>query len=244
VLSHFNEISSKTSYLWQVALLLVFLAVGSPLSTVSAASGIEVIGGEFEFGYVPYGQIVGHRITLVNHSDSLLRVLRAVPGCACTRIILPEKAAAVGETLTVEIRLDLSKMSHGQFIKSPAVMTNNPSQEKVSFRLTGFSYRKGDISSLVRVLPGFVSLAKGQTEADIEVRNVGGSPIQIVPVALPDRSLIQVTLPAALISGGKSEKVHISLPPRVNKREFLQCLTFGLTDDKATRFTVPITFAE
>lgn len=228
--------------LLRLALLLAAAVLTVNYSPLFATSqGTEIIGGDYDFGYVPYGQTITHNVKLVNHTDSTLRILHGVPGCGCTRLIMPQRVAAPEETLTIEIQLDLSKMSHGRFIKSPTVMVSDPAVGRLSIHLNGFSYRKGDISSQVRVVPEVAEFAEGQTEMEVEIRNIGSRPFQVIPLTYPDKTLFAVTLPAVPIGAGKAEKVKFKLQTANNVQGLRDYLTFKLTDEKSTRFTIPIT---
>ena len=141
--------------LWRLLISLVLTGLWSG-SISAAGKPSEVIGSAFDFGYVPSGSLLKHTVQIINRSDSLLRVVRTVPGCGCTKIPLPPRAVAPGETLTVEISLDLAKVNAGQFIKAPAILLSDPALGKVSIRLSGFGYRGGDIAAPMRVTPGSV----------------------------------------------------------------------------------------
>jgi hypothetical protein len=214
-------------------------------SSFAAARPSEVISGSFDFGYVPYGSLLKHSVQIVNNSDSLLRVLRAIPGCGCTKIPLPTKAVAPGETLMVQISLDLAKVNAGQFIKAPAILLSDPALGKVSISLKGFSYRSGDIAAPMRVIPGSATFKRrGSVEVEVEIRNLGGRDIQVKSVKIPQSSFCAVTMPSRFIAKGGSDKIRIKLNNPSTAAESPESLTFYVTDDKMTRFTVPITVAE
>jgi hypothetical protein len=229
----------------QVVLVLSIAAFMFGAGDVQAGQLTEVIGSKFSFGYVPYGTLLRYHVQFVNHTDSLLRVVRVAPGCGCTKIPMPEKVAAPGETLTVEIQLDLAKLNKGEFIKTPAVFVSDPALGKVSLRLTGFSYQQGDVASQVRVTPERIILKKrSQVETAIEIHNLSLGAIQARPVVMPSQSLCSVTMPSKPIAKGATEKIRLRTNPELKDTEAEDYLTFYLTDDKMTRFTVPITLAK
>jgi hypothetical protein len=241
-----NKIADKTSFRAKhwffVVSVIALMAINSSLS--AASKGTEIIKGDFNFGYVPYGKVITHRATFVNHTDSLLHVLQASPKCGCTRLVLPQTAASTGETLSVEINLDLAKTAAGEFVKSPEIQISDPAMNRVAIRLSGFSYRTGDIAASIRVEPGIVEFAKGTSETRVEIRNLGSFAVNVRPVMLPDKSLIEVVMPSAPIPAGKSAEIRLKRKPAKSPTAVHEYLTFSLTDDKMSRFTVPITADE
>jgi hypothetical protein len=242
--SNFWCYRKSQNQLWWLLISLVLTLLWSG-SITAAAKPSEVIGGAFDFGYVPSGSLLRHTVQIVNRSDSLLRVVRTMPGCGCTKISLPPKAVAPGETLMVEMSLDLAKVNAGQFVKAPAILLSDPALGKVSIRLSGFGYRGGDIAAPMRVTPGSVNFKRrGSGEAEVEIRNLGAQDVLVRSVKIPRQSFCSVTMPPRSIAKGSSDKIKIKLNMAATVNESQESLTFYLTDDKMTRFTVPITIAE
>ncbi len=225
---------------------LSILALLALFASASAASSpVQIIGADFDYGYVPFGTLLKHQVQIVNHSDSTLRVIRTAAGCGCTKIPVPDRVAAPGETLTVNITLNLAATSSGQFIKTPSLLLNDTNIGKVTIQLRGFSYRPGDIAAAVRVVPDSVVFKKkGATEAEIEIRNLAGVAIQARLVTMPNRSFCSVELPGKPIPKGGSDKIRIKFNPACPVSKFQEYLTFAVTDNKMTRFTVPISLVE
>jgi hypothetical protein len=235
--------------LWSAVIVAIFLSIATGImlcaGVAQTGQSTEILGSQFSFGYVPYGTLLRYHVQFVNHTDSLLRVVRVAPGCGCTKIPIPEKVAAPGETLTVEIQLDLAKLNKGEFVKTPAVLLSDPALGKVSIRLSGFSYIQGDIAAQVRVTPDRIILKKrSQAETVIEIHNLSAGAIQARPVLMPSQSLCSVVMPTKPIAKGATEKIRVRANPAGKDSEAEDYLTFYLTDDKMTRFTVPITLAK
>lgn len=208
-----------------------------------AKEDVDVIGGRFDFGYVPFGTTIKHRAVLVNQCDSIVKITRVVPGCGCTQIPLKKKELAPGESLEVEIILETGKIRQGLFQKAPVFYTDNRETPRITITLMGFNLKPDDNQPPIKVSPVVVHLQKSQPNAVGSIEIVNNTGRNIIPKmaagAQPD--FLQIEMPYRQISPGQKETISVKLVTDSLREDTTdESITIVFNDQKQSRFTIPI----
>lgn len=222
------------------AMLMVMSAVSPALF---AKEDVELIGGRFDFGYVPYGTTIKHRATLVNQSNSLVKITKVVPGCGCTQIPLKKKELVPGESLEVEILLETDKIRQGIFQKAPVFYTDSRETPRLTITLTGFNLKPSEPQPPIKVTPTLISLKKSDASAAGTIEIVNNTGRGVVPKLVEggNSQYLTVEMPYRQINPGKTETMNVKLiAGSVSEDRLDESITFVFNDQKQTRFTIPI----
>ena len=212
-------------------------------ATASAKEDVELIGGRFDFGYVPFGSTVKHRATLVNQCDTIVTITRVVPGCGCTQIPLKKKQLAPGESLEVEILLETAKIRQGTFQKAPVFYTDSRETPRLTVTLSGFNLKSDDPQPPIKVTPELVYLKKDPSSVpgQIEILNNTGKNIMPRVAEGGKPSFLQIEMPYRQITPGKRETMRVKLIAGLVSEDRLdESITVIFNDQKQSRFTIPI----
>ncbi len=219
-------------------------AIGAlAFTTASAKEDVEVIGGQFDFGYVPFGSTIKHRATLVNQCDTIVTITRVVPGCGCTQIPLKKKQLAPGESLEVEILLETNKIRQGSFQKAPVFYTDSRETPRMTVTLTGINLKSNDPQPPIKVTPELVHLKKDADSAPGQIEIVNNTSKNIMPrVADGGKpSFLDIEMPYRQITPGKMETMRVKLRAgMVSEDKLDESITVIFNDQKQSRFTIPI----
>lgn len=212
--------------------------------TPAAPSPLEVRGASFDFGHVPFGSTVKHRITLLNHGSDLIKITRVNPGCGCTQIPLTKREIAPGDSVEIDLILDTSKIKTGLFHKVPMIFTDNLAIPRISVTLTGYNLGADERGPVIKVAPLTVEwrTQQGPQPAVLRVTNNSKEDIRTRIIAAPSLDLVEPIFPRKLIRAGGVDSILVKIPAHAAQTALVQeSLTFCFSDHKETRFTVPIT---
>ncbi len=208
-----------------------------------AKEALNVIGGYFDFGYIPFGTLVKHRAILINQCDSIVKITRVVPGCGCTQIPLKKKQLAPQESLEVEIIMDTGKIHQGLFKKAPTIYTDNVETPRVVISLEGFNLGTDDTQPLIGVTPNSLHFRKGQANPTdtVQIENKNSRGIVAKLADAPRASFINVQMPYREIAFGKHEPMIVTLKSSALHEDTMdESVTIVFNDLKRTRITLPI----
>ena len=220
------------------------LVIGlAPVATATASEDIELVGGRFDFGYVPFGSTIKHRATLVNQCDTIDTITRVVPGCGCTQIPLKKKQLAPGESLEVEILLETAKIRQGTFQKSPVFYTDSRETPRLTVTLSGFNLKPDDPQPPIMVTPELVYLKNNPSSATGQIEIINNTGKNIMPrVADGGKpNFLEIEMPYRQIIPGKTETMRVKLIAGLVSEDRLdESITVVFNDQKQSRFTIPI----
>lgn len=224
----------------------MLLIVLSTSTSLFAAEDVELIGGRFDFGYVPYGTTIKHRAILVNQCASVVKITKVVPGCGCTQIPLKKKELAPGESLEVEILLETDKIRQGIFQKAPVFYTDSRETPRLTITLTGFNLKASEPQPPIKVMPTVIKLQKSDANAAGTIEIVNNTGRNIVPkiVVGGNSQFLNIEMPYRQISPGKMETMNVKLiAGSVSEDRLDESITVVFNDLKQTRFTIPISIS-
>lgn len=217
------------------AILLAIILVNSP---VYAAAKLAISETEFDFGYVPQKAKVTHVYWLKSVGDDMLRILKVVPGCGCTKAPIEKDTLAAGDSTSLEVTFN-TKGYNGQVTKSPQIQTNaETATTRIHF--TANVVTDKDRTYPITISPSILDMGKSRDGADMnfEISNVSDSDLHI---RLIDKSCncFGLKLPE-IIGAGETVRGLISMKNAESKKPFEKSFTIEVDDEARTRFTIPI----
>lgn len=232
-----NSLISRLIYISLLASLVTLPAqlLGKPL---------EVRGERFDFGHVPFGSTIKHRVMLYNRGVQLIKITRVNAGCACTQVPLTRREIAPGDSLGVDLILDTSKIRTGLFQKAPMIYTDNVESPRVTVTLTGYNLGAEEHGPRIKLQPGAVKFNRndGVTRQVVHIQNETSQDLRPQVVALPDADIVEITMPQRVIRPHRSDSIVVAVSQApVQQALNNESLTFYFNDNKNTRFTIPIT---
>jgi hypothetical protein len=221
-------------------ILLTALLLMSAMSSVLAAPRLVIPETTFNFGYVPQNSKITHVFWLYSTGDDSLQILKVIPGCGCTQAPLEKSGLSAGDSTRLEVIFD-TKHYTDNITKRPRIETNEgPPEKYVEFNCTVL--RRPDSTYPVIIKPYKVDLSqfgeKVRDQMKVTITNVTDKPIDISVVAWP-AELLTATFPKT-VGAGQSADGMVKLNDNAIKKEFEKSITIQLTDDKSSRFTIPV----
>lgn len=205
---------------------------------------LEVRGERFDFGHVPFGSTIKHRVMLYNRGVQVIKITRVNAGCACTQIPLTKREIAPGDSLGVDLILDTSKIHKGLFQKAPMIYTDNVESPRVTVTLVGYNLGAEEHGPRIKVQPGTVMFNRDDGIKKQVVHILNGTSLDLRPrvVALPEANVVEITMPQRVIRPNHSDSILVALPQTSAPQALTnESFTFYFNDNKNTRFTIPIT---
>jgi hypothetical protein len=209
--------------------------------TKSTNAKVFIEETNFDFGYIPGGEVVSHSYYLHSRGTDSLKILNVKPGCGCTKAPLKKDVVAVGDSANVELVFTSSKGGRGTVSKSATVTCND--NDRANFQLTfkGKTYDYPDSLQPLTLSDATIKIdAKAKSkEAKLVVKNVSKTNVKINLVSLPF-DYLKIDIPDSEIKPGKEKEIKIRVNPLVNDEEFKKSFTFAVNDSAGTRYTVPV----
>ncbi|MCB2202273.1 DUF1573 domain-containing protein [bacterium] len=194
----------------------------------------------FDFGYLPQNSVVTHKFTLKSVGDETLVIERIKPGCGCTKVPLEKNTLEPGDSTIVELIFDTQHF-HGSMSKGAYIYANDTTDR----HLIGFYANvvtRPESMNPITIKPYKLDISqissKPRTELDFTVTNTSNQPLDLFVVDYPP-DYVTIDLPKHL-KAGETGTGRIKLTDSAIKMQFEKSFTFGVTDEKGTRFTIPI----
>jgi hypothetical protein len=215
------------------------ITIAQEIRTTDAKVFIEETN--FDFGYIPGGEVVSHSYYLYSRGRDSLKILKVQPGCGCTKAPLKKDVVAAGDSANVELVYTSTKGTRGPISKSATVTCND--NDRANFQLTfkGKTYDYPDSLQPLTLSDATIKLdatAKSK-EAKLVVKNVSKTNVKMNLVSLP-YDYLKIDVPDSEIKPGKEKEIKIRVNPLVTDEEFKKSFTFALNDSAGTRYTVPV----
>jgi len=112
------------------------LAVLSIAVAATAAPIIEVDNPDYDFGKLAGAPAVTHHFIISNIGDELLSILDVRTSCGCTTTALSKSDLAPGESVELEVTVDLTSFS-GHISQAIYVSSNDLIHRKLTLHITG-----------------------------------------------------------------------------------------------------------
>jgi hypothetical protein len=217
------------------------LTILALVGTASAKEALVVSGDNFDFGYVPYHTLIKHRAVLVNQCDTVIKIIKVIPGCGCTQIPMTKDQLAPGESLAVEMILDTGKIRLGFFQKAPVFLTDNRETPRVTVNLSGINLKPDDPPPPIILSPRTLEFRSSQPDyvGAIEITNKGQK--NATARLVTGSEYVTIELPIVQIAPGRKQSMTVKLKPGAVKIDKLdESITIVFNDNRQSRFTIPI----
>ena len=116
-----------------ISALLVLLSIAV---AATAAPIIEVDSADYDFGKLVGAPAITHRFIISNVGDEPLSILDVRTSCGCTATALPKSELAPGESVELEVTVDLTSFS-GHVSQAIYVSSNDLTHRKLTLHVTG-----------------------------------------------------------------------------------------------------------
>jgi hypothetical protein len=239
------EKEMRNSLLITLIATLTFCGIAFAQETKATNAKVFVDETNFDFGYIPGGEVVSHSYYLHSRGSDSLKILKVQPGCGCTKAPLKKEVVAVGDSTSVELVFTSSKGSRGAVSKSATVTCND--NDRANFQLTfkGKTYDYPDSLQPLTLSDATIKIdAKAKSkEVKLVVRNVSKTSVKMNLVSLPS-DYLKIDIPNSEIKPGKEKEIKIQVNPQINDEEFKKSFTFAVNDSASTRYTVPVSLSK
>ncbi|MCX6832471.1 MAG: DUF1573 domain-containing protein [candidate division Zixibacteria bacterium] len=226
-----------------VILIATLTLCGIALAQETKSTNAKVFIEEtnFDFGYIPGGEVVSHSYYLHSRGTDSLKILNVKPGCGCTKAPLKKDVVAVGDSANVELVFTSSKGGRGAVSKSATVTCNDNDRSNFQLTFKGMTYDSPDSLRPLSLSDATIKIdAEGRSkEAKLEVKNVSKTNVRIHLVSQPS-DYLKIDVPDSEIKPGKEKEIKVRVNPLVNDEEFKKSFTFAVNDSAGTRYTVPV----
>ena len=209
--------------------------------TKSTNAKVFIEETNFDFGYIPGGEVVSHSYYLHSRGTDSLKILKVQPGCGCTKAPLKKDVVAVGDSANVELVFTSSKGGRGTVSKSATVTCNDNDRSNFQLTFKGMTYDSPDSLQPLTLSNATIKIdAKSKAkEAKLVVKNVSKTNIRIHLVSHPS-DYLKIDVPDSEIKPGKEKEIKVRINPLANEKEFKKSFTFAANDSAGTRYTVPV----
>lgn len=207
----------------------------------NAKEALVVSGDNFDFGYVPYRSLIKHRAMLINQCDSVIKIIKVIPGCGCTQIPMTKDQLAPGESLAVEMILDTGKIRMGFFQKAPVFLTDNRETPRVTINLSGINLKPDDPPPPIILAPRTLEFRNSQPDYAGTIEITNKSQKNVVARLVSGSEYVNAELPVMQIAPGRKQSMTVKLKPGTIKMDKLdESITISFNDNRQSRFTIPI----
>jgi hypothetical protein len=226
-----------------IILIATLTVCGITLAQETKSTNAKVFIEEtnFDFGYIPGGEVVSHSYYLHSQGTDSLKILKVQPGCGCTKAPLKKDVVAVGDSANVELVFTSTKGGHGPISKSATVTCNDNDRSNFQLTFKGKTYDYPDSLQPLTLSAATIKMdaTTKSKEAKIVVKNVSKTNIKVSLVSLPS-DYLKIDIPDSEIKPGKEKEIKIRINSLVTDEEFKKSFTFAVNDSAGTRYTVPV----
>jgi hypothetical protein len=205
-----------------------------------AQAKLTVPDAKFNFGFVPQRAKVSHVFWLYSTGVDTLKIDEIRPGCGCTKAPVDKKELAPGDSTRLEIIFS-TQVYRNKLAKRPRILSN---AIKKDFQVT-------IIANVLMFPDSAYPLVFKPHELDISqygpderrkieftATNVSDEDIKLDIIEAPD-DLLKIKLPGK-IKAGETETGTVEIRKEFLDQEFEKSITLELSDNQATRYTLPI----
>ena len=219
-----------------IAILALFIIAYS----VEAAPKMEIVPTEFDFGYAPQNSQISHIFWLKAIGQDSLKITKVTPGCGCTKAPLDKDVLAPGDSAKLEIIFS-TKSYQNRVTKSPSIETNEGDVPR-KVQIVTHVVARPDSTYPVTVTPYKLDLSqftdKVRDRIEFIVKNVSDQDLHLTLIDAPSE-FFSVDLPEKVKAGQEVNGTVVLNEDNLNE-SFAKSMTFGLDDEKNSRFTIPV----
>ncbi|OEU61241.1 MAG: hypothetical protein BA870_11640 [Desulfuromonadales bacterium C00003094] len=217
--------------------LLMLLTLLILPTTVLATPRLQAETALFNFGRVAEGSKTEHTFRFQNTGDTPLIISKVRSSCGCTAALLSAKELAPGEWGELKTTFN-SKGFQGAVTKKVYVYSNDPDQQKATFRL------QGEVQKELLVSPRRLQFSAGKGKAPftgtINLRNDGTTKLFLSNLKTTSEEL-QAELSSSQLEPGKNVQISIRLVPNTNKSRYAGYVTLHTSSPRTPTLRIPVT---
>lgn len=207
---------------------------------VQAGPMMEFSEDSFDWGKVCQRATISHTFWIKSVGDDTLRILKVVSGCSCTKAPLEDSVLAPGDSTRFEIFFSTG-LYRGYVAKRPYVETNiSKAKRYLKIKSQLIANPERDLPLLIepRRLHVAQVTVKPRRTAKFQIENRSDKDFKITPIDWA-KDYFDVNLPEMVPAGGTVEG-SITVHKDKTLEEFERSLTFSISDDDKTRYTIPV----
>lgn len=213
-------------------LLLISSTVAGPMFKLSET--------EFDWGRTCQHATVSHRFWIESIGDDTLVITKIVPGCGCTKAPLRDSILAPGQKTPLDIFF--STKSYSGKVKKVTYFETNANDLKTRLRIRAELLPKPDSARPIYISPIKVDISqfrpKPRTKSKFFIINADTVDYALTLIDHADH-IFDLDWPDS-VKAGDSVKVAITLHEDSLDFEFDHSVTFQISDEMYTRYSVPI----
>lgn len=226
-------------YKMSMKLILAALCAGLISVSAQAQPKLDMVGGKFEFGYIPSSTVVGHAMWIRSIGSDTLVIDTITTGCVCATAPVSHARVAPGDSLEVIFYWDLKNRIGGVGVY-PRIYTN-VRPEPYYVHMTGTATRTAAELFPVRFEPFRLAFARTSAMSidslSFEVINDADHSIALTMNSIPP-SQLEFDFPDS-VAAGATEIGWVKVRPEYLEQEFQGSFTFSLSDKQEKPVTVP-----
>ncbi len=211
-----------------------------PAATTTAGPAVEIPNPEFNFGRVCQKSKISHIFWIKSTGDDSLRITKIVPGCGCTQAPITDSVIAPGDSTAWEIFFT-SRSYRGKVTKRPYFETN-AGDRKYYVRITAELIPEPDTVMPLSLNPYNLDVSqftsKPRRRAKFLIENKSSRDYELTLIDW-SRKYFDVELPKKIKAGETAEGI-VTVHKDMVDSEFEQSLTFEISDENHTRYTLPV----
>lgn len=218
--------------------LLSFITSASLAATLNAASSLQVVPSEFDFGWAPDNSKITADFAIKNIGIDMIPVMSVQPTCGCTASNFTPADLASNQETKVSLTFNTRGYANSSFNKAAQVKTDTPEGD-TSVRLKGYV-----LDPTATVFPSGTGIAEflpgsKDKKTTIKIENKSAADVELA-VIQPAASWAKVKLDGKSIKAGQSMNLDISIDGSVDEERATSVTFASAADPNQNRFTVAI----
>ena len=223
--------------IWILLLFVLTLTVGPEGFTEPV---LEIPSNSFKLGYTPYNSTVCHHFWFKSTGTDTVDIISVNTGCKCAVMPLDRTQIAPGDSMNVAFFWNTGRRV-GPATQHPNVLIKG-SDDPSFVILIGTIVNGLDSCRPVSIKPYKFELArianKSIDSISFKLLNHSGEDVFLKVVSSPIEECV-ITIPDSLQSGIEATG-YIKVKPEFADLEFKRSITIEISNEKATRLTIPI----
>lgn len=210
-------------------------------TVIFAEKKASVSERDFNFGKTVQHVTIIHDFWIRADGDEPVRIIKAIPGCGCTKIPLVDSIIEPGDSISFRVILN-TQAFRGQINKHPAIITDADSA-KIKLNLYAEVDTRPTKSRPLRLNPIELDVSqfgqKTRRRAKLLISNQSDEAFTITPIDTTNRSFA-IRLPETIPVGDTAE-VFVVVHKEAIETDFKESITFEAVGKTIRqRYTIPV----
>lgn len=209
-------------------------------AAVMAGPQLSIPESEFHFGKVPQSCTISHTFWLYSVGDDTLRITKIIPGCGCTKAPVEDSVLAPGDSTRLDILFDTGR--YGGYVTKKPYIETNMGEEKIMLAIHTHILNSPDSAWPLTLNPNYLDVSQfseaPRRKAVFSIQNPSRYDFKLTLLDYPV-DYFTVKLPAE-VKAGQTVQGEIEVTEGKITEEFKRSLTFKISDETETRYTLPV----